>query len=124
MGVSPAPRRGTPRFVYIFGRRVRVRHFERTTDITGDLANGLLGEAMPDSDIINIAHESAGDPVGRDSFTDTLLHECLHMLIAVGALQDTLADGDDERFVKRFSPMLLDFIRRNPELVRWLQRRD
>ena len=119
-----APRTRTPRHVEVLGLRFDVVHYDRTTDITGDYSNGLLGQCAPDSNVIRLAHTSAGEPVGADGFTDTLLHECLHALVAVIRLQDSFKDDDDEAFIKRFSPVLLDFIRRNKSLVAWLQRRD
>lgn len=45
---------------------------------------------------------------------DTLLHECVH------ALDHELDTGMREKQVRRIATGLLDFMRSNPEVVKWL----
>lgn len=56
---------------------------------------------------------------------DTLLHECLHMLLATagthtGSPPLLSPGGDEERLVSALTPLLLDTLKRNPELVAFL----
>lgn len=48
---------------------------------------------------------------------DTLLHELLH---AVAAMTGADLGDNEEKVVRRLSPALLDLLRRNPNLVRFL----
>lgn len=49
---------------------------------------------------------------------DTLLHEVLHGLFGlVGLISD---DSEEERIVGTLTPLLLDTLRRNPQLVEYL----
>ncbi|HET7070133.1 MAG TPA: hypothetical protein VFI40_04870 [Nocardioides sp.] len=105
------------------GQQFDVRLFENTSNI-GTAAHGLLGQCDIDSRVIKLARQHGWEPVGADSFTETFLHECLHGLISVAGLNDRFPDNEDEPFVDRLAPMLLDFIRRNKSAIAWLQRRD
>lgn len=49
----------------------------------------------------------------EDQIADTVLHEWLHVMLM-------LVGHDDEQLVFRLSPVLLDFIRRNPRAVEYL----
>lgn len=54
--------------------------------------------------------------LGFDGLRDTLLHELLHALLVTLEL-----DGKkEERIVLALAPLLLDTLRRNPKLVRFL----
>jgi hypothetical protein len=50
---------------------------------------------------------------------DTLLHELLHAIADVTGLSEAWGDREEE-FVGRLSPAILDTLRRNPKLVRYL----
>ena len=117
-------RRRPPKYVLVLGQRYLVRHYDDATDITGDKGNGLLGQCDNDAQVLKIAHRAGGEAVGVDNLTDTVLHEVLHALISVTGLTDQFDDGEDEPFVKRLSPVLLEFLRRNKKLVTWLQERN
>lgn len=58
-----------------------------------------------------------GFPLDREQ--KTLLHEAVHALQCVYDLSDDLKAGD-EHYIRVFSAALLDTLRRNPELVRYL----
>jgi hypothetical protein len=49
---------------------------------------------------------------------DTILHETLHAILHVTHLDADIED--DEAFVRRLTPPLLDLLRSNPELVAYL----
>lgn len=51
---------------------------------------------------------------------ETFLHEVLHTVTNVAGLDAELATEDEERFVRRVSPILLDVLRRNPKAVQYL----
>lgn len=54
----------------------------------------------------------------RSQLADTVVHESLHCLVAlVGADMDLT---EEERLVRRLSPALLDWMRRNRPLMTWL----
>lgn len=56
-----------------------------------------------------------------DMLAETLLHELLHCLNEMTGVTSMFDDGDSqESFVARYSPALLDTLRRNPDLVRYL----
>lgn len=72
-----------------------------------------IGTSQIDAQRITIA-----DNVGPDQIRDTLLHEILHCLGGTIGLFD---DGKvEERVIAALSPLVLDALRRNPELVRFL----
>jgi hypothetical protein len=50
----------------------------------------------------------------------TLLHEILHALTDLSGHSKEWGDDDEEAFVTRFTPLLLDVLRRNPKLVDYL----
>lgn len=70
------------------------------------------------------------DPIGltisldpeqhQSAARDSLLHEILHAVTCMSGLQEELGVDDDEKLVRRLSPLLLDVLRRNPTLVSWL----
>lgn len=49
---------------------------------------------------------------------DTVLHEVLHTVTTIASLE--LSGKEEEEFVSRISPILLDVLRRNPALVEYL----
>lgn len=53
---------------------------------------------------------------------DTLLHEALHAIVwcSGGSRLLALSDEDEERMVRLISPWLLQLLRDNPDLVRYL----
>jgi hypothetical protein len=53
---------------------------------------------------------------------ETLLHEVLHCCTQVAGLLDELGERREEQVVRRLAPLLLDVLRRNPDLVAWLTR--
>lgn len=57
----------------------------------------------------------------RTQLRDTLLHETLHAILdGAGMANDGVSvslPGDEELVVSRLSPLLLDTLRRNPDLV-------
>lgn len=46
---------------------------------------------------------------------DTVLHEVLH-----GCIRIVKSDAEDEEIVGTLAPVLLDVLRKNPELTKWL----
>lgn len=50
----------------------------------------------------------------------TLLHEVVHAIVDVTGHSKQWGDQDEEEFVTRFTPVLLDVLRRNPDLVAYL----
>jgi hypothetical protein len=61
------------------------------------------------------------DDLGIDQERDTLVHEILHGLVRVIGLN--LRDSLEERIVGTLSPVLLDLLRSNPEVVAYLTAR-
>jgi hypothetical protein len=51
---------------------------------------------------------------------ETLLHEVLHAVNCVSAIDADMGTEDEERFVRRTAPVLLSVLRDNPHLVAYL----
>ncbi len=51
---------------------------------------------------------------------ETLLHETLHLVTEINGLRFEWGDTKEEGVVRRLSPILLEVLRRNPELVAYL----
>lgn len=51
---------------------------------------------------------------------DTTLHETLHAITDLVGLRAELTTDEEEQFVTRVSPALLDVLQRNPDLVAFL----
>lgn len=98
--------RKPPRVLRILGQRVEVTtaaHVEREGDFEElqghmDLAGGFM---------------AIGTHQSPDQVADTFLHECLHFMLQ-------LIGHDDEKMVWRLSPVLMDFMRRNPRAVEFI----
>lgn len=52
-----------------------------------------------------------------DMLAETLMHEVLHAVFEVNGLSDEWGAEREEAVVRRTSPMLVEVLRRNPELV-------
>ena len=61
---------------------------------------------------------SAGQ--GPDQEADTVLHETLHACFTVAGISERMTDTLAEETINALSPLLLDTLRRNPELVAYL----
>jgi hypothetical protein len=59
--------------------------------------------------------------MGRDATADTLLHECLHMILQTSSAG--LSAADEETVVRAITPQLLDMLRKNPDIVVYLLER-
>lgn len=51
---------------------------------------------------------------------DTVLHEVMHAIWSVTGLSSEHTDGFEEALIQRLTPALLELLRRNPALVKWL----
>lgn len=51
---------------------------------------------------------------------ETLMHELLHVVCDVTGLHTEWGNRKEERIVRRLSPMLLELLQRNPDLVKYL----
>lgn len=51
---------------------------------------------------------------------ETLLHETLHLVTEMSGLRYDSGSDKDERLVRRMSPLLLEVLRRNPDIVAYL----
>ena len=57
---------------------------------------------------------------GPDQEADTVLHETLHACFMVAGINNRMSDTLEEETINSLSPLLLDTLRRNPELVAYL----
>jgi len=56
------------------------------------------------------------DNGNEEVLKETTMHECLHALV-----EDLFgSDKKEEKFIRLFSPRLMQFLRDNPELLDWL----
>lgn len=51
---------------------------------------------------------------------ETILHEVLHTVTSMCGVIDDIGSKEEERYVARLAPALLDVLRRNPDLVAFL----
>lgn len=58
---------------------------------------------------------------GRSQQQDSLLHEVLHALTDLTGVAYEIGGAEDEKLVRRLAPALLDVLRRNPALLRYLE---
>ena len=79
-----------------------------------------LGTCSPDKGEIVV--RSAPDDVSPDCQRETVLHEVLHGLLAVSALDEEpwLNDTRAESLVNRLAPVLYETLRSNPRLTQYL----
>lgn len=62
----------------------------------------------------------------RDQLVETLLHEIAHTCLFVGGGGTASMSGDpktDDEFIEDMVPTMMQVLRDNPELVRWLEQR-
>lgn len=50
---------------------------------------------------------------------ETEIHELLHAMLSVAAVGDILDEDLEERLVLRLSPVLCQFLKENPSLLKW-----
>ncbi len=110
----PSPVRRPPRLIRVLGQRIQV--------FTGLNKPDQIGAALHDTDhrsgrsgIASIQHGMIGVQSNQsdDQLADTFLHETLHIMLG-------MVSHDDEDTVFRLTPVLLDFMRRNPRAVEFL----
>lgn len=56
--------------------------------------------------------------IGEDQQKDTLLHEMLHASLRI--LGFDISDKLEERVIAAMTPVLLDMLRANPQVTKWL----
>jgi hypothetical protein len=79
----------------------------------------ILGETDHDRLTI-ILNETMQPGLARE----TLMHECLHVVTEVCGLRRKWGNAKDERIIRRLSPLLLELLRRNPDIVSYLMGED
>jgi hypothetical protein len=66
----------------------------------------------------------SGDEVSPDEVADTVLHELMHLVMLASDIEHRMPTQRQaetaEALVSGMTPILLDALRRNPELVRYL----
>jgi hypothetical protein len=103
-----------PRSISVAGQRVKVRTYDELRHATADGQSEALFGSFETGDMeISIVR---GQSPERERLT--LLHEATHFLWSIGRFDDC---HDEEMFVARFTPLLLSFLRSNPNAVTYLQ---
>lgn len=106
-----------PRTLKVLGQKVSVK-FVKDVDTAVD---GVVGHDHEEKGRVGHADMRFGlihvsTLQSDDQFADTYLHETLHaMLMLVG--------HDDETTVFRVTPVLLDFLRKNPRFVEFIMQK-
>ncbi len=80
-----------------------------------DAGEDLVGRCSHRTLTIHIEPDQA-----RSQMRDTLLHEVLHAVANMTALDGEWGDEREEEVILRLAPALLDVLRRNPRLVAFL----
>ena len=120
---------GMPRTTKVMGQRSKVQSVKdlkvdithlATTDVHEEWVHeeqqDVLGTCDRDMLIIQLETET-----GHDRFRETFVHEHLHAMISKAGLHnDLLTEGREEGVVARLSPILLQFLRDNPNAIEFL----
>jgi hypothetical protein len=107
--VPTSVRIGPFKYTVLCDAQARLRAVEHAAD-----GKGLLGYTNP-----NLLEITVAEQMPRQLQQETLLHELLHAIASVTGL--TVEWGDDEeQIICRLSPVLLDVLQRNVELVDFL----
>jgi len=103
-----------PRAIRLVGQRFALEFVARDDWRLHQRADlEAVGTILLTTQSIVVARDLAGDQE-----RDTVLHEVLHGLVRiVGLVKD---DDEEERIVATLAPILLDALRANPALVRYL----
>lgn len=99
-----------PAFIQVGPIRYSLKIDQAALDHTG---TGKSGSTLHNSQAILLC-----DNEGPDQQADTVLHETLHAILA--QTYGELSVDEDERIISALSPLLLDTLRRNPDLVAYL----
>jgi hypothetical protein len=99
---------GPFRYTIIRDERARLRMQEATQTL-------LLGHTDLDNLTVII-----GEKMPAGLARETLMHELLHVVCEVTGLHEKWGKSKEERIVRRLSPMLLELLQRNPDLVKYL----
>lgn len=83
-------------------------------EIQTDTNEFLYGRTVPRLTVIQI-----NDQVAKSQQRDTLLHELLHAAINETHLK--FGEDAEEEVIRVMTPLLLQIIRENPKVVRWLR---
>ena len=104
-----------PKAVQVGPYRYTVECDQAAIDRAGqEMGGNLAGHANHAALRIDLAPDLA-----RDYEAETLLHEVLHGVFCVTGIGRDFRDAE-EPIVARMAPMLLDVLRRNPDLVAYL----
>jgi hypothetical protein len=95
----------------IYKVSARRRDLHRTQS---EIQQSVLGATMNHRLKIHLDKKAAAGVV-----QETLLHEVLHAVTEFTGLDDNLGESEED-FVNRLSPVLLQVLRDNPELVEYL----
>jgi hypothetical protein len=113
---------GMPRTVKVMGMKVKVVFGKGKADEVAEVSH--LGEWVHEADGFRlVGHASSRfGTIGIDSRqsedqqVDTFVHENLHLMLM-------LTQADDEDLVFRFTPILIDWLRRNPRAVEYIMQK-
>jgi hypothetical protein len=75
----------------------------------------LHGHYEPESNLIVLR-----PGMHRDYEAEVVVHEVLHALTALTGIISDLGEDQEEKFVERLAPVVLDTMRRNPDLLDYL----
>ena len=106
-----------PDKVRVGPHRYRIRYDKDAIDLKATEHNErrLYGLTEPVSQLIHI------DPtLAASQMRDTVLHEVLHACLSLIGADEFLSPSKEERLVRALSPALLQVLRDNPKLVRFL----
>jgi hypothetical protein len=102
-----------PHVLEIGGQPWRVEYVHG--DSAGVTETAEVGLTIGHKRLIKLDEDQA-----HPALLDTMLHEVLHAITIMTGLREELGKELDEKVVNRISPVLLDAIRSNAQLVAWL----
>ena len=111
------PRKRMPRAIRIVGQRYKVQQQANlhVQDHNDEAPTGVDGLMDTTHQIMMI------DPtIGSDRLREVFLHESLHAMVNAAGLHRDILEGRDEQVIKRLAPILLDFLKANPQVYTYL----
>src|SRR5688500_17816271 len=111
----PSPRLQAPQVTVKLPKSLQVGPYTITIE---ERQGDEMGEYQGDLQRISINPEQ-----GQDAKADSLLHEVLHACFYIAGFRKDFPEPKEERLVSALSSLLLDSLRRNPELVTYLTSR-
>lgn len=103
----------------VLGQRFTVRIVDRDTSAFHGCSATAVGATDLNQQLVSLRAVGLGG-VSEHQQVETFLHESLHAIFYQGHLRPFVRHGEDEQVISGLAPQLLDYLRSNPEAVKYL----